>query len=297
MVLYLHEQQCPPSRRLCEKAAAVGDLTILTFLHKHGYALDFGAGFLAVSRGHLNCFKYVHAQGWPLTDGLIEEAAVRGHLNILQYAAELNVLGPNYDFCLAAARNNHADVLIFLHQHGCTLLPEAIRSVAIHGNLESMEYIIEEGCSGLQNVSLVAAEHNQLEVLKLLWAHGGPIYTHVIQVAARHGNLQCLQYLHEEGFPLCKDICLNAITGDHFDCFKYAVLHRCPVDGEVEEAANRHANKAFITFLHSDYILIEDVPAEMSQSDSDSVGSGLCEHQSNIVHENVASEGCKCIIC
>lgn len=273
MVRYLYEHQCPPSDYLCAKAAAGGQLECLIYLKENGYVLSSYACQTAAQNGRLDCLKYALSQGCSVEQYAMQAAAANGHLHILQYCAELQLLERNASLCQTAASNNQMEVLKFLHELGCPLSADHVETTARHGNVKCMEYLFDQNCPGFKHAAMVAAQYNQLEILKLLHARGCRWDERDLRAAARHGHLQCLQYLMQQGGPWGKNVCLSAIYGDHFDCFKYVVLQGCPVDWEVEQAAERHENKAFINMLQSDYVV------------------------ESVVQSVENTKGCKCVIC
>ena len=143
---YLHELSCPWNEFTCSMAAIGGHLDVLKYLHENGCTWDEWTCLIAASGGHLDMLKYAHENGCPWDERTCWQAAFGGHLDMLKYARE-NGCPWNVRTCIAAAEGGHLNVLKYLHENGCPWNEGTCEIAVDGGHLDVLKYAHENGCS------------------------------------------------------------------------------------------------------------------------------------------------------
>jgi hypothetical protein len=160
-------------KKLCEEAAATGNLTLLQYARQSGCPWRSTCYFAALN-GHLEILQWMHAQR---------------HINSRQL---------RYDVSSAALRGGHLNVVQWAHSNGFNQLNVCDAGVR-YGHRHIIEWGLAAGysCSLRNNICFSAAQNGFLDVLK--WAHsqGYPFDIWTCQAAAERGHLTILQWLRE----------------------------------------------------------------------------------------------------
>ncbi|PNH02875.1 Ankyrin repeat domain-containing protein, partial [Tetrabaena socialis] len=136
------------------QASAHGNADALEFLMAQGVGLldeevALNATFHAAAEGgHLATVKVLHAHGARIHVQNIAVAALAGHLRAVAWLVETLgaavVLIPGV-FARAAMSGN-AELLAWLHQHGCPWDASVFAAAAAFGSEEQLEWLAEHGC-------------------------------------------------------------------------------------------------------------------------------------------------------
>lgn len=125
----------------CSLASGEGNLEILKWLRKKGFAWDEETCTLAAYKGNLECLKWARENGCPWNNKTINIAAKRGNFECLKWAYENDL---------------KFDINIF---------ENAIEG----GNLDCVKWLkSKRECSKGMSPCFTAARHGQLEILKWL---------------------------------------------------------------------------------------------------------------------------------
>ena len=105
-----------------------------------------------------------------------------------------------YDFCAAAARHGHVNILHYFH-HGCGLALTGNVTIlaAGFGHLEALKYAHEAGCEWSHLECMVAASGGHAHCLEFAHTHGSRCHANVLTAARSQGNADCIEY--------CEKVC------------------------------------------------------------------------------------------
>ncbi|KAL6070251.1 Ankyrin repeat domain containing protein [Balamuthia mandrillaris] len=106
--------------KLCDTAAARGQLHILRWAREQGEAIPWSATTCAKAArgGHLAVLKWAHQNGCEWDQQTCIEATKAGHLETLTWAVE-NGCPCNREACIAAAmQQGHSDIVAWMYQSG-----------------------------------------------------------------------------------------------------------------------------------------------------------------------------------
>ncbi|PNH03799.1 Ankyrin repeat domain-containing protein, partial [Tetrabaena socialis] len=209
---WLQQRGYPISASVACKAAEQGNTEALEFLlaqgMKLGEILAVTATRCAAQGGHLAILKVLHAHGARIDHHVAAAAAAAGgHLPVMAWLVE--ALGAatalTAGMYAGAARSGSAELLAWLHQHGCPWDASVVAAAASTGSEEQLEWLVERGCPMGENGApyLQALENGDLAVLACLRRLGCPwghIITHAIATCSEARNIfgparQALQLL------------------------------------------------------------------------------------------------------
>jgi hypothetical protein len=159
-------------------------------------------------------------------------AAYEGYLDVCQYLKE-NIFIDNINSrntwswitCLAAACNNHLDVLIWLCNNGCEIHAQTC-----------FDCVVDKG---------------HLEILKWLYSKYNNILTNdrVCECAAFNGYLNVIKWARENNFPWDESTCDSAVMGGHLDCFIWVVENGCLFDRSIMHRAARNGHLNILEWM------------------------------------------------
>jgi hypothetical protein len=132
-------------KKLCKKAAELGQLDVLQYLFSNGSVWDNRCCSTAALNGHLDVLKWLHENGCPWDSGTCANAALSGHLNVLQWARE-NGCPWDESTCACAASSGHFDVLEWAHNNDCPWDEKTSAFAARDGHGQILEWVYENGC-------------------------------------------------------------------------------------------------------------------------------------------------------
>jgi nucleoside-diphosphate-sugar epimerase len=114
---------CPAERRsvekICEAAAAVGNLAELRILRAEGYPWDPHTCTVAAAGGHLEVLKWARENGCPWDIGAASAAAYQGRLETLKWCHENDAPGWGEWILNRAAAGGHLEIMKFALANGC----------------------------------------------------------------------------------------------------------------------------------------------------------------------------------
>jgi len=186
----VHTLLTPISERLKVAACTHGLLSLVIFLHKHGYEAPQNICPLVAQAGHVHILEYFHKQGSPLAFEMAASITV-----VLGQYVSSSCGSSEVVTCDFAARAGHLDCLQYAHENGCSWGARTCTSAAVEGHLDCLKYAHEHGCS---------------------WDKA------VCSYAARSGHLSCLQYAHVNGCPWDLVTSIYAAEFGHLECLQYA---------------------------------------------------------------------------
>ena len=192
----------------CEKAAAVGDVESLQYLHKNKCPWDARTTTAAVLHNHCACLRYALDLNCARTHDLMSIAAEQGDIESIKCLRTFGLLWLE-DTVLAAIRGH---------------------------NMNNLQYLVENGCPVPENVCTLAVIHGDVSCLAYLHRNGHPV-TPIVSIFAALGHLTHLQYLNRQGFILDPRHCSRAAMGNHLDCLQYLHENGCPWDESTITAA------------------------------------------------------------
>jgi len=198
-------------------AAAKGNLSALEFLFNHRsegcttQAMDKAAGI-----GHLQVVRYLHSKGAKCTASALDGAASNGHLAVVEYLHSIKAESSERA-AESAAKNGHVSVLQFLNQHrseGCvdpTLMDEA----ASKGDLETVKLLHEMSCSCTTKAADSAAANGHFSTLKFLLENRSEgCTTKAMDGAAAEKKMDVVKLLHKHSFT-CSTDAIDIVAGKH----------------------------------------------------------------------------------
>ena len=184
-------------------------------------------------------------------DKLTRISAIKGYLNLMIYLHENGCSWDKYT-CRRAAEKGHLDCLKYARENGCSWNEWICSSAARHGKLDCLKYAHENGCSWDKWTCYYAAENDHLDCLKYAHENGCSWNKYIYKFAALSENLDCLKYAHENGCSWGSDICSYAVKYGNLDFLKYAIENNCPHDKQkcINEAKKKD-HKHIIDYLES----------------------------------------------
>jgi hypothetical protein len=128
VVQLLNAQGCSYSWSVAEAAAKRGDMQILRWLRERGCAWN-NVTILrcAVASGSVEMTAWVKQQPGVVCDEHTMTAAAKMGYTAVCECLHADLCTWNADACDAATRNNHADTLRWLHEHGCPWCADRVR--------------------------------------------------------------------------------------------------------------------------------------------------------------------------
>ncbi|PNH03309.1 Ankyrin repeat domain-containing protein [Tetrabaena socialis] len=255
-VVWLEGQGHPRSKFACEEAAVrVDSRERLEWLQQRGYPITAGVVCTAARHGNVDALEFLLAQGVPLGGGLALDAtsyaARGGHLAALKVLCS-NGARIDHGTVIQAAANKHlpvvawlvetlgatvalttevygaaasysyssAELVAWLHQHGCPWDASVFGTAAGSGSEEQLEWLVEHGCPMGENgapyrQALHSADMAMLACLRRLGCPWGPVgrtFTFAIDFCSdscsvsapvvRKQQLLALTWLVEQGCPV-----------------------------------------------------------------------------------------------
>ncbi|PNH04454.1 Ankyrin repeat domain-containing protein [Tetrabaena socialis] len=226
---WLQQRGYPLTSDLLREAAAHGNVDALEFLLAQGVELGevdddppYDAPHYAASGGHLAALKVLHAHGAPLDDGTVAAAAGGGHLPVVAWLVE--TLGAAEalaaDVFANAAMSGNAELLAWLHEHGCPWDASVFTNAARWGSEEQLEWLAERGCPMESDAEPYrwAVENADLAMLRCLrrlgcpWGPAGRTFGFAIEACTsqrsgfaprpRKQRLLVLTWLVDQGCPV-----------------------------------------------------------------------------------------------
>jgi hypothetical protein len=158
-------------RRLCEKVARKGNLTVLMYLRSVGCPWDEWTCFFAAENGHLDVIQWCRENGCPWDENTCASAAKNGHLDVIQWCHQ-NKCPWNIWTCAFAAENGHLDVIQWCRENGCPWDRFTCAYAALNGHLDVIQWCHENGCEWDGRTCSYAAANGHLDVIQWSREHG-----------------------------------------------------------------------------------------------------------------------------
>ena len=169
-IKYLDSLNAKRGENVCERAASLGRVSMLEYLHKTGSPLSKNV-CTASARSSLECLKYAHENNCPWDEETCAVAAYYGRIIALKYA----------------------------HKNGCDLGPMSFETSIILGKLNSMRYIYEHvpNIQLTESMMMLAIVNDRSECMKYLFENGCPIksFEFLRKAAELKNNKKCIEYL------------------------------------------------------------------------------------------------------
>ncbi|PNH11604.1 Ankyrin repeat domain-containing protein [Tetrabaena socialis] len=205
------------------RAARHGNVDAMEFLRAQGVQMSgelvlVSAPYAAAEGGHLAALKVLHAHGARIGIMTVACAAEQGHLPVVAWLVETlgATLALTASVSLFAAHSGSAELLAWLHQHGCPWNASTFAKAAIAGSEEQLEWLVEHGCpmgddGAPYRQALGNGDLAMLRCLRRLGCPWGPVgctFTHAVTSAmgARGSSvpvhLEQLTWLVAQGCPV-----------------------------------------------------------------------------------------------
>ncbi|EGG19739.1 hypothetical protein DFA_00317 [Cavenderia fasciculata] len=287
LVKYLHYNQTgmAVSHDAMDRAATMGSLGILKFLHEHRpegcskIAMDKASekGYLEVvkwlhenrSEGSTTCamdlasslemIQYLHTHR---TEGCsktaMDYASGCGRLDVVKWLHENRSEGCSTAAIDRASKNGHFDVVKFLYDNRT----EGCLSNAIHGvlDLEMVEFLFTNlgARSGRSTINDLVGR-GRLDIIQFLHEHGDEgddeddgIWYYAMDEAAEQGNLEMVKWFHTNRTEGCTNYAMNhAAQKGYLEIVEF--LHKHRTEGcttfALDQAA-RGGHFEVVKFLH-----------------------------------------------
>ncbi|KAF1332576.1 hypothetical protein FI667_g3647, partial [Globisporangium splendens] len=234
---YLHE-----SKRLVERALAMGDLDILDWLHTafpgECSLVDPTRCDQQVALGKIDHARWLHDHGYEFTKAAMDRAAERGDLETVDFLHEHRNEGCTSAAFSSAARNGHLDLVKYLHvNYSSMCTTEAMDSAAAGGYLEIVRFLHDhrnEGCT--TDAMGQAAANGHMHVVRFLHGYRKEGCTSkAMGDAAAHGHLNVVVFLHENRHEGCTTTAMDrAASRGHLEVVMF--LHKNRSEGYTTRA-------------------------------------------------------------
>ncbi|PNH05816.1 Ankyrin repeat domain-containing protein [Tetrabaena socialis] len=247
-VAWLEGQGCPRTSLACVQAAArrADGRGRLEWLQQRGYALIADVAHSAARHGNADALEFLLAQGVEMGEvGLATFEASRGghlavlkvlrahgaridlhsvacsavacgHLPVLAWGVQELGAALSADMYKSAASSGSAELVAWLHEHGCPWDTSVFAEVARSGSEEQLERLVEHGCpmgddGGPYYWALWNADLAMLRCLGRLGCPWGPVGLRAVKACeTRFGTapgrcqqlLRALTWLVEQGCPV-----------------------------------------------------------------------------------------------
>lgn len=167
------------------RAAACGDLEVLTWLADNGYKLKKAAALAAVENGHLEVLQFLHGRGLRMTSGILETAVESGYKDVIEWLIPLCEVIPRilYDI---AARDDMIYVLNILEKH--SPIPDEIPDECIvGGHLNTIRWFRVRGVAFTNDALYHALRIGDREIIEFLIKNGAEWSADAFETAIDHG--------------------------------------------------------------------------------------------------------------
>ncbi|PNH08089.1 Ankyrin repeat domain-containing protein [Tetrabaena socialis] len=269
---WLQQRGYPLTAYVAYAAAAHGNVSSLEFLLAQGVQLSgeraVGVTSRAASGGHLAALKVLHAHGTPMNDQTVVQAAMNGARPVVAWLLEElgSAVVLTASMFAAAAGSGSAELLAWLHQHGCPWDASVFAAAAGSGSEEQLEWLVEHGCPmGVEwlegqgyprtdSVCTEAAERDDgPDRLAWLQQRGYPLTAYVAYAAAAHGNVSSLEFLLAQGVQLSGEravgVTSRAASGGHLAALKVLHAHGTPMNDQTVVQAAMNGARPVVAWL------------------------------------------------
>lgn len=130
---------------------------------------------MACVHGHLEVVKWLKENGCPPGNNLVFWAIRGGHLELVKWLILNDThLLDEWDL-ICAIDNDRPEIMEWLVENGCPLVPWAIASAAQQGSLDVIKYLRQKGCPWDSEAIIEAEESDRPEIAQWLRDNGCPI--------------------------------------------------------------------------------------------------------------------------
>lgn len=225
------------NKKLSERMARHGALCALSWARTHDLKWDSRTVEKAAKHGHLAILQLV-AREWGsyrlditmFTVQAFAYAAAGGHAEIVRWLHEHGCAW-NESVCSAAARFGHLEVLQWLRARDCPWNMWCLNNAAWGGHDDVIVWARANGCKWNRYATMWAARNGHVETLRLLRFMGCRWDAKVCMWAARQGHLEALRYLRTGDGGVCPwdtETCWAAAVAGHLEVLKWARANGCP---------------------------------------------------------------------
>jgi len=229
------------NEKLSERMAMHGAVNALLWARTHDLKWDSRTVEKAAKHGHLAILQLV-AREWPgaLANKRLDPtmfgvqtfayAAAGGNAEVVRW---LHEHGCAFDesACSGAARFGHLEVLKWLRQRDCPWNMWCLNDAAWGGHDEVIVWARANGCEWSLHAAMWAARKGHVSTLRLLRRMGCRWDEKACMWAAREGHLEALQYLRTGDGGVCPwdaKTCWAAAVAGHLEVLQWARANGCP---------------------------------------------------------------------
>jgi len=247
MLMFAHENLLPWEEDMCMLAARVGNLRCLTYLHEAGNELTAETCSAAAQNSNLDCLKYAHENGAPWSSCVYLCAMRNIAYEVMEYAF-LNGCPIDRDVCLRIIKRGFSsDFVRVLIQHNFPLHADMCRVAAKYEDLDVLRLLHEAGCPWTVNTTYEASRQGHLPLLHYAASHGCPVEVVSCSCSVLPQHFWCMKYVFDNHSKKFDSIA--AVIHDHFDCFRYAHDHGCPITEDIVVCAARLGRLNFLRYV------------------------------------------------
>jgi hypothetical protein len=125
--------------------------------------------------------------------------------------------------CKKAASLGRTDLLVVAYGSGLARKDEtACEGAALHGRLETLEYLRSVECPWSEATAHAAAEGGHMDTLRWVIANGCPSDNGTQLYASGNGNLEMVRWLHHRGHPVTPSVLDAAVSAGATDIIDWA---------------------------------------------------------------------------
>jgi hypothetical protein len=189
----------------------------------------------AAALGQLDTVKWLYAEGHDRGNASVC-AALRGQLDVLKWMRMEFILDDEPGCCYHAAYSGHFHILRWAREVGLRWTSSTMQKLASKGNVEMLKWAFENGCpmgegyAVMDHLAMAGCIEGAEWVLSLGYPWSDGAYT----IAAMNGHLAFIKWAFANGYEWAsEDTALCAAQSEHYDVFRWAIIHGPPVDKEV----------------------------------------------------------------
>jgi ankyrin repeat protein len=197
IIKFLYEMGYRGTKESMDIAILNDNLEIVKFLYDKGLMPNEFILDLVCKYGYLDMLKYLCSIGLKCTYYCINSASCNGHLEIIKF---LHSIKCNYseDALYYASSNGYLNILKYLYNtYGCMNNSFwEVDNACKNNHFEVVKYLHSIGKKGSNKAMLYACRNNNLEMIKYLRQEMGIKYTqHALDIAIINGNITVAQFL------------------------------------------------------------------------------------------------------